>query len=577
MAPYYFEMKSNYSAFRPGWLLSLRLTTYVLVSVIVIIWMRYPGYLGFPFFAYSLLTLLLPIMLIARRWVELKSLLNFVSFLQSLSEIAVEIGIIYSTGNIQSAFSALFILTIISTALVSNLAGTLGVASIISVSYAFISWFGLAISGEPGSATRALETIFSTQDAAFYNIFLHILTFYLVAFISGFLVERLKHRDIQLESASKALELARLDTDDILRHLNSGLLTVDKDGYLIYFNRAAEDILGLSEGAVKGRHFRDAFIERMPQLADNLNSVLQSHRRFPRREIQITDLAGKAVPIGISTSLLKGDEDEIRGIIAVFQDLTDTKALEEKIRISDRMAAIGELSAAIAHEIRNPLAAISGSVEVLKTELQVAGQNQRLMDLIIKETARLNKILSDFLIYARTSRSVFSRIELCHLISDVFEVIKKHPSYKQNVKLKSLAPDFYVYIFGDEDKTKQILINLVINACEAIESGSGEILVKISNSNFQIVDLEIIDNGVGMDPIDIPRIFDPFYSTKKEGTGLGLAIVQRLAENLNIDIGIKTKKGTGSSFILHFNQIPEEKAVSTGNHVGAGLSSTQTV
>ncbi len=553
-------MRSGFSAFKPGWLLSLRLTTYVLISGIVIFWMGNPRFLSFPFFAYSLLTLLLPLMLIFRRWIDIKSLMNLIPFIQSLSEIIVEVGIIYTTGNIQSAFSGLFILTIISSALVSNLAGTLGVASLISVSYAFISWFGLAISGDPGSATRALETIFSTQDAAFYNIFLHILTFYLVAFISGFLVERLQRRDTQLASASLALKLARLDTDDILRHLNSGLLTVDKDGYIIYFNRAAEEILCFSERAVRGQHFRAVFSQRMPQLTENLQVVLRSHRRLPRNEIEIIDKSGHSVPLGISTSLLMDERDDIRGVIAIFQDLTETKALEEKIRISDRMAAIGELSAAIAHEIRNPLAAISGSVEVLKSDIEVSGQNQRLMELIVKETNRLNKILSDFLLYARTSRTVFSRVELCHLISDVFEVVRRHPCYRQKISLRYSAPESYVYIFGDEDKTKQILINLIVNACEAIEDVEGEVLVRIRPSEGNAVVVEVIDDGMGMDFSDVSRIFDPFYSTKRDGTGLGLAIVQRLAESLNIDLRVRTKKGEGTVFILQFNQVPDERA-----------------
>jgi two-component system sensor histidine kinase PilS (NtrC family) len=550
-------MKSGEFTIKSWWFLSIRLTTYVLISGIVIFWMGYPGFLSFPYFAYSFLTLLLPVILILNRWIEVKSLLRVIPFLQTIFEIIVETGIIYATGNILSAFSGLFILTIISAAPVSNLAGILGIASIVSVSYAFVSWFGLAISGEPGSATRALETIFSTQDAAFYNIFLHILTFYLVAFISGFLVERLKYRDIQLASASKALRQARLDTDDILRHLHSGLLTIDRDGRIIFFNQAAEMILGYAESAIKGRYFRDVFAKRMPQLGDNLNDVLQSLRRLPRDEINIINSSGKNIPLGISTSLLLDENDEERGVIAIFQDLTETKQLEEKIRMADRLAAIGELSAAIAHEIRNPLAAISGSVEVLRADLDVEGQNKRLLDLIVKESSRLNNILSDFLIYARTNRSVFSRIELCHLVSDVFEVIRRHPSYKSFMTLKLSSAEPCMYVFGDEDKIKQILINLVINACEAINGDRGEVLIDIRQSGEQSVIMEVIDNGSGIDGEDFERIFNPFFSTKKDGTGLGLAIVQRLSENLNINLQVKTKAGVGTVFILQFNQIPE--------------------
>ncbi|MCX6827012.1 MAG: PAS domain S-box protein, partial [candidate division Zixibacteria bacterium] len=383
-------MKPNTSALKTGWILLLRLTTYVLISGIVIFRLHNPGYLSFPFFAYSFLTLFLPVILLLKRWFEVRSLLKVLPFFQTLFEVVVEIGIIYATGNVQSSFSGLFILTIISSALVSDLAGTLGIASLISMAYAFIIWFGLAISGVPGSSTKALEVIFSTQDTAFYSILLHILTFYLVAFISGFLVERLRHKDLQLASASQALRQAKLDTNDILRHLNSGLLTIDRDGKIIFFNRAAEEILDIKEEAVRGHDFIDVFSEKMPQLAENFSEVLQSRRRCPRNEIEIINQSGLKIPLGISTSILIDDNDDIRGVIAIFQDLTITKQLEEKIRAADKMAAIGELSAAIAHEIRNPLAAISGSVEVLKGDLKVYGEDQRLMELIVKESNRLN-------------------------------------------------------------------------------------------------------------------------------------------------------------------------------------------
>lgn len=517
--------------------------------------MHYPGYISFPFFAYSFLTLLLPLIFVARRWLATDNLLRTISFLQTLFEIMVEVGIIYTTGNIQSAFSGLFILTVISSSLVNNLAGTLGVATLISFSYAFIIWYGLAISGERGSSSRALETIFSTQDAAFYSVFLHILTFYLVAFISGFLAERLRHRDVQLADASQALKQAKLDTNDILRHLNSGLLTIDRDGKIIFFNQAAEDILDMAESDVRGRGFQDVFSERMPNLADNLSEVLQFQRRFPRNEIEITNRTGIQIPLGISTSVLLGEDNSVRGVIAIFRDLTETKQLEEKIRAADKMAAVGELSAAIAHEIRNPLAAISGSVEILKSELELSGENRRLLELIMKESTRLNNILSDFLMYARSNRPVFGKVELCRLVSDVFEVVRHHPSYREDIALQMAADDSYVYIFGDENKIKQILINLVVNGCEAIDvNKKGEVAVHIIKDGLDSIKLQISDNGQGIEEANLPKIFAPFYSTKKNGTGLGLAIVQRLAENLNIDLLLRTRPGLGTTFILQFGQ-----------------------
>jgi len=177
--------------------------------------------------------------------------------------------------------------------------------------------------------------------------------------------------------------------------LNSGLLTVDPDGKIIFFNRASEQILDFHEHEVRGCDYREVFASRMPEFVDNLNGVLQSKKHARRGEAKIRRRDDTIIHIGISTSLLVDELNCVRGVIAIFSDLTDTKLLEEKIRQADRMAAVGELSAAIAHEIRNPLAAISGSVEVLESELSLTGENGRLLELIVKESNRLNGSRSD--------------------------------------------------------------------------------------------------------------------------------------------------------------------------------------
>jgi len=549
-------MSTRPISIKAGLLLSLRLTTYVLISVIVIYWVRFPHLLSAPFIAYSLITLTLPILFILKKWLDTAFLIKAMHLIQIMLEITVIIGVIYITGNVSSAFSALFILTIISAALITNLAGTLGVASFISIAYAYVVWFGLSIYGVPGSSSRALEAIFSSPDAAFYNIFLHVLTFFLVAFVSGFLVERLKIKDRELADASQALKLAKLETDDILRHISSGLLTIDKDGRIIFFNRAAREILGFDGGEARGRDFRDVFYGRMPDLADILAEVLKTHQQKPRKEIEITNREGHKIPLGISTSLLIDGSKNIRGVIAIFQDLTETKQWEAKIRAADKMAAVGELSAAIAHEIRNPLAAISGSVEVLSGELDVADENRRLLELIVRESSRLNNILSDFLLFARSKRVAFTRVELCHLVSDVVEVIRHHPSQRPDISIKVSTRESMVYVFTDEDQIKQVLINLIVNACEAIGDKPGEITIKIKTGGDTTVVLEVADNGPGIEDAIISKMFTPFFSTKKDGTGLGLAIVHRLAGNLDIELSVQSEVGRGTSFILCFHRIP---------------------
>jgi len=555
--PFILSMKYFSTIEKPGWILIPRLITFIIISGIVIFGLNYPGHLRFFYFAYALITLFLPAILILRKWMSVGLLIRFFPALQTVCEIIVVSSIVYTTGNINSAFSGLFILIIISAALCNNLAGTLGYASLVSIAFSLVIWYGMAIIGQPESSLKALENIFQSRDAAFYSIFLHILTFYLIAFISGFLVERIKITDRQLADTSLALRMARLETDDILKHLNSGLLTIDRYGKIIYFNRAGEEILGYREEDIKGRYFRDVFEARMPNLADNLQKVIQSQEHSQRNEVEIVDNSGKSIPLGISTSLLIGENKNVRGVIAIFQDLTDTKKMEEKIRAADKLAAVGELSAAIAHEIRNPLAAISGSVEVLKSTLEFTGENKRLLDLIIRESTRLNNILSDFLLYARANRTVLNRIELCRLVSDVFEVVRHQPSYNSKVDLQLISSESFVYVYSDEDHLKQILINLIINSYQAIGGRSGEIYIDLERDEFGKAVIKVVDNGPGIDSKILARIFDPFYSTKKDGTGLGLAIVQRLCNSLNIDLSINTEAGHGTSFNLRFDQIPD--------------------
>jgi len=379
--------------------------------------------------------------------------------------------------------------------------------SLVSVGYAFIIWLGLVNSGHPTLSVQALKTVFLGEDNVFYSVFLHILIFYLVAFISGYLAQKLKLQNRELAVASQALKKARLETDDILRHVSSGLLTIDAQGSLIYFNRAAERILGYREEDVKGMACCEVFAERMPELAESLMDGIKSNIQYPRREITIINDKQVGLPLGLSTSILTEDAHILRGVIAIFSDLTEAKALEAKARTADRLAAIGELSASIAHEIRNPLASISGSVEVLKQELRLDGQNAKLMTLIVKESHRLSKILSEFLSYARIDRPAYNKVELCHLLSEVIDILVHHDSYHRGIGIGIESDESFV----------QVLLNLSVNACEAIGPDGGEVVFRVTvNRENNAVELCIRDTGGGISTEDIKRIYQPFFSTKRQ-------------------------------------------------------------
>ena len=554
-------MSTQCDSQRLGLFLPLRLATYVVLMVIVVGWMEDPRNLHFQVIVYSLVTLAFAASKALERRLELAHVTRVMTALQFVIEISLETGIIYITGNIHSPFSALFVLTIVSAALAYRMLGTLVVASTVSAAYAFVIWFGLSRGGGELSV-QALKTIFSSNESAFYGIFLHILIFYLIAFVSGYLAERLSQQDRQLQDASSALKRARLETDDILRHLNSGLLTVDAGGQIIYFNRAAERILGYREENVKGMSCSDVFSERMPELAVCLLDGVGSRVAYPRRELDIADTQKRMVPLGLSTSILTENSGELRGVIAIFSDLTEAKELEQKARNSDRLAAVGELSASIAHEIRNPLAAISGSVEVLQRELELDGENHRLMALIMKESQRLNKILSDFLAYARMGRPAYNKVELCHIVSDIRELLIRHESVSPAISLRFDTDESIVYVVGDEDLIRQLLMNLAINACESFEGRPGEVVFSLECDRLgQTVRLRVADSGPGIDPRLIDRIYQPFFSTKKSGTGLGLAIVHRICSALKLSLDLDSHPGHGTAFTVSFRRyVPERKA-----------------
>ncbi len=550
-----------------GWFLPLRLATYVIVVAVVVFYMGYPGYLHLPFFLYSVSTLGLAVAMSVARRGRFRAVARYVVAVQFLLEIAVETGVIYATGNLHSTFSALFLLTIVSAALVYRLVGTLMIASLVSLAYSFIIWLGLGrTAADPVISMQALKTIFVAEEPIFYSIFLHLLIFYLVAFVSGYLAERLGSQDRQLLNASLELKRARLETDDILRHLNSGLLTIDADGYIIYFNRAAERILGYREEDVRGLRYETVFAERMPALSSSLTRCLRGKGDRPRREITIIGSDGHELPIGLSTSVLTNEASETRGVIAIFTDLTDAKALEAKVRAADRLAAVGELSASIAHEIRNPLAAISGSVEVLKSELNLAGENQRLMELILKESHRLNKILTEFLSYARIARPAYNKVELCHLISDVIEMMRHHHALSDGIRVSLESDNSYVYVVGDEDLIKQLLLNLALNACESFNGGAGTVTFRIVEKPANgSIELYLEDDGPGIESEHMEKMFQPFYSTKKQGTGLGLAIVHRVCSILRLNLAVDSKPGRGTTFMVEFRSYTPENLSFTPN------------
>ena len=269
------------------------------------------------------------------------------------------------------------------------------------------------------------------------------------------------------------------------------------------------------------------------------------------------------MPVGLSSSILRDNNNNLRGIIILFQDLTDVKKLNERMMVAERLAAVGRMAAGIAHEIRNPLASISGSVEVLKDELRLEGDNGRLLQLILKESSRLNTILSDFLNFARISKAPSGKCDLSAVIKEIMDLIKGHKQISEKVEISFGIHRPLIMAVGGEEQIKQVLWNLILNSAQAMIDREGTVLVTTedySDGSNDMVKLTVSDNGPGI-PEDIrKRMFDPFFSTKTDGTGLGLPIVARIVDCLGGSIEVESSQEAGTSIMVC---LPKEFALKT--------------
>lgn len=279
-----------------------------------------------------------------------------------------------------------------------------------------------------------------------------------------------------------------------------------------------------------------------------MRQSLYSGKGESRGELLLRGGKGE-IPVGINTSVLRGNQGGVRGVIAVFQDLTEVKKLEEKMRKADRLAAVGQLSANVAHEIRNPLSSIRGSVEVLKGELKLEGEERKLMDLIIKESDRLNGILQDFLSFARPGKGRFKTLDLRDLAKEVAALLRRESVKPQMGTIEAKSGDVPLLVRGDQDQLKQVLLNLGLNGLEALERGGWVRFEAIGSGNGK-VRLAVRDNGRGISPSVREKIFQPFFSTKKGGTGLGLSIAERIVEEHGGQIEVQSQRGKGTTFFI---------------------------
>jgi two-component system sensor histidine kinase PilS (NtrC family) len=486
----------------------------------------------------------------ARSGAALRSLLA----MQLIVDVAVISYLLLFTGGASSPFVPLYLLAPLLGGVFLSARGGMLLAAAAAVAYTVL--FAAERGGMLPPASAGMTDRLS-DSALRLRLILYVPLFFVVGTVGGALGRTLEEGRRALSEARAELSRALFDTETILENLSSGLATVDAQGIVRHWNRAAGEILGRPVHEIRGRHYEAALGAGFEEFNARLRETLTSGVPGARHEARV-HTAGRDVPLGISTSVLHDTEGGRRGVIALFQDLSDVKALEERIRRGETLAAIGELSAGIAHEIRNCLNPIAGSVEVLQRELHVTGQNARLLDLIVRESERLDNFIRELLDYARERPLKTERIDLVELTREIADVARIHPSGGTHKTVSVEAPPNSVWVQVDFEQTKQVLLNLIINALESIE-GQGSVTVRVdadetagprgrARPDFAMV--EVKDTGSGIRAEDLRQVFEPFFSTKLGGTGLGLAIANRIVERHGGTVEIESRVGVGTTLRL---------------------------
>ena len=369
--------------------------------------------------------------------------------------------------------------------------------------------------------------------------------------VVGLLAAKLAHRqtisDVQLAAATRSLADLRALHERIVESIRSGVITTDLHGRIYTFNAAAEEITGYKASEVRGHDASMFFGDMSRQIVDSMNAAATG-KVSPRFQADCLTPNGLALRLGFTIAPLFAESGETSGMVITFQDLTDVRALEETSRRQDRMAAVGRMAASIAHEIRNPLAAMRGSIQMLRSEMDGQSEQAQLMEIIMRESDRLNKIVADYLNYARPRPAELKNVDVSALVSDTFKLLRNSDEILDGHLLEEDLPDRPAIIPGDPEQLKQVCWNIARNALKAMPAG-GKFRVSLEQLDGNRLRLSFSDDGCGMTPEQVEHLFEPFTSTTG-GTGLGLSIVYQIIRDHSGTINVRSLEGQGTTITI---------------------------
>jgi two-component system sensor histidine kinase PilS (NtrC family) len=486
------------------------------------------------------------------------------AYLQIFSDIAIITAILHLTGDLESNYLSLYLVVIILSSTLLPRGRVFLVAGVSFVCMGGVLELAYLPSIFPDLAAHypALRYLVTSSPLSVdlrtlqVKIGASFFAFFAVAYLSSRLAETLRKVGAELRDKSGQVVSLQAKTENILESMRDGLVSTNLEGFVSELNGSGAAILGLKPEELRGKPIQSLF----PGLQTGSLSNHVAYAFPTRQEVVYLNPRAERRILGVSVSPLMVPEIGVVGFVYNFQDLTEEKSREAEYRTKDRMATLGRMAAGIAHEIRNPLASITGSVKLLQSISRLDEDQSKLIEIVSSESKRLNKLVSDFLLYCRDQRHEPQQVDVVNVIEETLVLLSHHPLFGANIRVDKRLPTGPLTIWADADKLRQVIWNISDNALKAMPEG-GELRVQVEEASERMVRVTLSDTGVGFTEQQLEKVFEPFQPGFSGGTGLGLAIVYQIMQGLRGTIQVESKAGKGARFVL---ELPKQPAPAVG-------------
>lgn len=482
------------------------------------------------------------------------------AMLQVLSDLVMVTLIVHLTGGIDSSLNFLYPLVIIVACMLLPRAW-----GFLSGALAFIL-FGTVLELDYYELIPSFATTHPKLKALQVVMFVNLFAYFAIAYLAGLLVTKLRQADVQLKDASGALENLQALHENIVQSMSGGVVATGADGRITLVNRSAQQLLEVSEAELRGRPVTDLFLDPLPHIGSGRSDA----------EVRFAAANGFRKTFRVMASALNVNVPGELGFVYTFDDLTEIRRLEREMRLQDRLAAVGRLAAAIAHEIRNPLTSIAGSVSMLSDAPALTDEQRKLLQIVTRESDRLNNIITDFLAYSRGKQYRFERVNLIPLLQDTLTLLEHRLTAENSgICLERVLPRTEAWVLADGDKLKQVFWNFMENAVRAMKGADGTLTAAVVERGPDW-ELSFTDTGPGISPQQTEKIFEPFQSNFEGGTGLGLAIVYQIVQAHEGKVWARSEVGKGTSFVVRLRRMEAGLPAATagGSQAGVAVAAT---